>query len=894
MSSLVRKQRRHTCHSEEGFVLLWAAMLALPLLTIGFIFLGYAQANLTKLRAQYHTMNLVTIGSFSSEFDSGETLNSMAALASALGFTGVRPDSSFQNTDGGRIHFLHETDDAAHTVSALLFFDQDPITEIVSQLGSIQVGGMSSAKPGAYLISLVLDFSQSLNRDFNADDLLQAYDVIQPNGAPGSNGVVDSFGRVMPDDATLLALPYSFDITNRIRLPYFDTGAQWPWPTSNSVACTPTNETGCGGRRPPMINDLRREMSSNFLAYKKAAVILTGVAAQATPYLTVDLLGGLLPDERVAFNNYAMVGEPDASGEYDSPYLPMDNDGVYEIWDYHFPSVESYEEGIEPPGPKVVTNVFEEHSFDNPKDPFRHDINIDFRFPTFGFMHAMGFRKLAKYASFSDTDGKVHSPGTFSAFLDPPLPVLENEKFNPPPEDSFVWHIGEIGGILWATEDWFYPFGYGTVPLVFSVQGPAHPPNDHLHRPIGDGITYPCEVGPPAANNAQWSSDKSTTGYALCLIRDYCDDFSMNKSVDCDDPNIAAHPDSKMHYLDSEGEWPRCGDAGHVPKCESGGGLVEESAVFCTFGDGAGHMVPRCTQGGIARCYNESSGSFTPGGFPACRQFTDSSGNAAPPLGHGNCREGTPCRSALTSKAGGYQPQSLGTVRFATDAPEVGSNLFYYINDMGVLPAGTFTHNAVPNNQCETFLAETSGEGRCAMILVTDGRPHSIDFAGNTIDSDSAVMVAMQENIDNFTQLLGGKSFVWFLGSVNQWQAVIEAVQEIADDGLLSELQQDAFEQVQSGTRICEDPEASAAWNSIEIWAKCPSIDQLTTIYLSEQSMQQQFKALMDNPVQGRHWVETSVSNSASGPTLDGSLGSFLGGLKNVIGLMKQETKFHQ
>ncbi|MGA1192234.1 MAG: hypothetical protein ACO3XO_08145, partial [Bdellovibrionota bacterium] len=555
---MIRKRRFTTMHqqldSEQGFVLLWVVILLLPILTVGFIFLGYTQANLTKLKAQYHTMSLVAIGSYSSEFDTGETLNAMAALASSFGFERVRPNNLFQTTNAGSIHFLHNTDDASHSLSALIAFQQDPVTSLVSQLGTLDVAGISSAKPGKYLISLVLDFSQSLNRDFKADDLLQAYDVIENDGSPGSNGVIDPVtGMVMPDDATNLALPFSFDIGTRIRLPYYHLGAQWPWPLNSIPSCTPTNENGCGGQRPPMVNDLRSQMSDNFLAYKKAAVILTGVAAQATPYLTVDLVGGLLPQARIDGLNFLMVGKPDGNGEYDSPYLPIENDGVYEIWDYHYPSVEGYEAhpgSVGYMGPRVITNVYEEHSFYNPKDPFKHNVNIDFRFPTYVFMGMTGFRKLVKYGTFTGMDGKIHLPGTFSAFLDPPLPVLQNGS-RQLPDDSFVWTMEEIGGPwVWGNGDWFFFTGYPTMPKVLSVEGPAHPEPDKLHRPIGDGITYPCEVGPPAANNARWSNDKSSTGYALCKIRDYCDDRITNGSVDCDDISIRNHQDAGMHYDD--------------------------------------------------------------------------------------------------------------------------------------------------------------------------------------------------------------------------------------------------------------------------------------------------------------------------------------------------------
>lgn len=901
------KKIRHDIDSEEGFVLLWTVILLLPILTVAFIFLGYSQANLTKLKAQYHAMSLVAIGSYSSEFDTGETLNAMAALASALGFQGVRPNNQFQNTSGGKIHFLHDTDDAPHTLSALIAFEQDPMTSFVSQLGSLNVAGISSAKPGAYLISLVLDFSQSLNSDFKADDLLTAYGVVNPDGSVGPNGVVDPVtNMIMPDDVTNLALPFNFDIGTKIRLPYFHLGAQWPWPMNSIANCSITNESGCGGQRAPMVNDLRHHMSDNFLAYKKAAVILTGVAAQSTPYLTVDLLGGMAPQVYVDWLNDSMVGEPDVNGEYDSPYLPIENDGVYEIWDYHYPSVAGYEPNTLPPleghaGPAITTNIYEEHSFDNPKDPFKHNVNIDLRFPTYVALTTTGFRKLVKYGTFTDMDGKTHLPGTFSAFLDPPLPVLQNEKFNPPPDDSFVWEMGPLEGPQrhWGNGDLHFAYGYPTSPNLFSIEGPAHPDPDKLHRPIGDGITYPCEVGPPAANNAVWSNDKTKTGYALCKIRDYCDDLVTNGSVPCDEPSILTHRDRSMYFdrTKSVGEWPRCLDPGHVARCMLGSQLAPDSAVFCTFGDSAGHMVPRCTNKGVAQCINSTSNtpSVNP---PQCRQFTDADGNSLPPRGHGNCQfsqPGLPCVSALEVN-GGVGAEQLGTITLGADPPTVGSNLFYYLNDMGLLPPGTFTHNAVPTKQCQTFLEETEGQGVCAMVLVTDGRPMAVDGFGNLVLSDQEVMDEMERNMEQFTNSLGGKSFVWFLGSVSQWQSVVYAVQELEDDGLLSPAQQNAFSEVKEGNDICNTSHRDP-WNSIPIlgtWAECPTIDELTAIKTSEEEMLEDFRTVMDQPLSGRYWVETEVSNTAGGTSISGSLGSFLGGLKNLISILKRETRFDQ
>lgn len=902
----VKKIRRNV-DSEEGFVLLWVAILLLPMLAIGFIFLGYSEANLTKLKAQYHAMNLVTVGSYSSEFDTGETLNAMAALASSLGFAGVRPNNLFQTTSAGRIHFLHNTDDAAHTLSALVAFQQDPMASFVSQLGSVDIAGVSSAKPGKYLISLVLDFSQSLNRDFKADDLLQAYGVINPDGSPGPNGVIDPItNMVMPDDATNLALPFSFDIGTKMRLPYFHIGAQWPWPKHTILNCTPTNENGCGGQRPPMVNDLRSQMSDNFLAYKKAAVILTGVAAQATPYLTVDLLGGIIPQTAIDFLNLAMVGEPDENGDYDSPYLPMENDGVYELWDYHYPSVEGYEPGYVinenqlPTGPAMITNVYEEHSFYNPKDPFKHNVNIDFRFPTYAFVSLTGFRKLAKYATFTGVDGKTHLPGTFSAFLDPPLPVLQNEKFNPPPDDSFVWTIGDLSGPpqKWGNGDWVYAYGYPTMPTLFSIEGPAHPEPDKLHRPIGDGFSYPCEVGPPAANNAVWSNDPSSTGFALCQIRDYCDDGITNRSIDCFDEGISSHEDAKMYYDEDEGDWPRC-PLGYVVRCSSDISSLTRSAPFCNFGDTDGHMVPRCTGGSYARCFHEATGDESDDQYPTCRQFTDGNGNSIPPPGHGNCRDGTPCKSALDDNGPvnglGVPAKQLGTITLGSNPPTVGSNLFYYINDMGLLPPGTYTHNAVPTKQCETFLEETEGQGECAMVLVTDGRPTATDAVGNQQITDEELMEAMRDNMEIFSDLQGGKSFVWFLGSVSQWQSVVDEVQELEDDGQLNPEQIMAFAQVKSGNSICGGVEGDW-WDTIPTWAKCPQIDVLSGIGIEEREQLEAFRALMTDTTNGRerYWVDTEVTNTASGTSISGSLGTFLGGLKNLIALLKQETRFEQ
>jgi hypothetical protein len=212
---------------------------------------------------------------------------------------------------------------------------------------------------------------------------------------------------------------------------------------------------------------------------------------------------------------------------------------------------------------------------------------------------------------------------------------------------------------------------------------------------------------------------------------------------------------------------------------------------------------------------------------------------------------------------------------------------------MGLTPPGTFTHNAVPTKQCEKFLEETEGQGICAMVLVTDGRPMAIDPVGNALMTDQAVMEEMDTNMERFTETQRGKSFVWFLGSVSQWQSVVNAVAELRENKQLSLEQIDAFTEVAAGRFICGTIHREH-WDGIPIWAKCPLIDDLTEIGMEERDQIEEFQALMTDPENGRYWVQTDVANTASGTSISGSLVSFLGGLKNLIALLKQETRFEQ
>jgi hypothetical protein len=169
----------------------------------------------------------------------------------------------------------------------------------------------------------------------------------------------------------------------------------------------------------------------------------------------------------------------------------------------------------------------------------------------------------------------------------------------------------------------------------------------------------------------------------------------------------------------------------------------------------------------------------------------------------------------------------------------------------------------------------------------------AVDGAGNYQMSNEDVMQAMETNMELFTDTQGGKSFVWFLGSVSRWQSVIDEVQKLEKNGQLSNPQKAAFAQVKAGQSICGTSHQKP-WDAIPIWAKCPLIDELIAIGMEEREQIEIFRGLMTDPQNGRYWVETEVANTASGTSISGSLGSFLGGLKNLIALLKQEIRFDQ
>ncbi|MCI5066516.1 hypothetical protein MRY87_12400, partial [bacterium] len=797
------------------------------------------------------------------------------------------------------------TDDTVNTVTAFVGLTQDPVTEVVSDLAGLEVVGMSRAKPNFLLMSLVLDFSRSLNKDRSASDTLEAFGVSDGSGGAGANGVLNADGVAVPDDVTQLALPYGMTGKSRVRMPWLDQGADWPWLINQSTGCTVTTENECGGTKPPHRWELEWNMSNQFLAYKKAAVILTGVAAQATPHLEVDLLGGLMPSWVPTMVNGTMYGTPP---DNDTPYTEFVNDGVFNIWSYKDPSVSGYtlDSSQNPPLRPVVS---EYHSVANPKDVFVDNVLMDLRYPTYLYLTLTGYRKLIKYGTFTGAQtGKVINPGTYSSFVDPPLPFLENEKFNPPPEDSFPWAIGSlVGSEHLIQNELHYPWGFPFYPMpLLTSQGDGHPTTANLHIPVRTGYIYSCNdadpvlapggtvVGPSIANNAPLSQDPLDTGWLLCNRRDFCDDGLMNNSPQCDSNlhGSVSATEVNVYYNTTAELSPRCADAAEVPRCEEAGtGQITNGAVWCAFGDSSGNMVPRCSNQKSPRCMNSATSTFT-ANIPLCTQF----GGA--PRGHGNCDTldgGGNCESAAqgaaTGVAAGVPPISLGTVSVPATPPTVGSNLFYYINDMGPLNSGTLTHNSVPVESCEEFQLETDGQGQCGYILVTDGRPISVDSLGQKTESDADLIDALSLRMTDYTQRLNGKSFTWYLGRSNSWQGEVAVVQQLEDSGALSPAQISAFNEVKAGNYVCGTA-FEADWESIPDAKDCPDIDTLTLQNNEDTTMTTNFQAIMDDPDDGRYWVDTALENDITGPSISGSLSTFLGGLKYLLALLKREPQF--
>lgn len=907
--------RRHNeiFRGEKGVMLVWSAIIILPLLTLGLVLLGYGRANIAKARAQFNAINLASIGALSSEFKSrtptetSQTLNSMAMLASAQGFAGVKPKETVQDLSSGLIIFKHNVESPGENkVAVYQRFTLAPLASLVASLGSVKTSGVAQMKPSKLYISVVLDYSRSLLADGNISDLLKAYRVIDPDNpnAEGKNGEISSItGKVEPKGYAQNALPFEVGFP-RHHLGWNFVGPVVPnftW-TSPPSECVPGPENACGGGPTTHVGAITSVMTNHFMMYKRAATVLVGVMAQMSRYLDVYVLGAPLPDRAwTAFTSLSQGGDSSDAGVNFEKLTDLDNDlneggGIFPAWRYDEPTVSGLQLNTPQSRPLLRGQIDYTYSFDNPKSPLTENMTLS---PTRILLRNISVwpRKSAKYLEYEDESGRRYSfsqvrpagisddnwfPTAERYFL-PAIPYEVED-----PGDSFPFDPGpplegpnQYGWLLNEVE---LGFGWplGAVPLL-QLSGRAHPRQDDFPEELRDVYEYrPSGApfngsGPQQANLAPLSKEKWKTGYWLCVIRDEMDNGVVDNTVPCQGTEpfppseefyfynrFNPAPDQRAPEPPSDGRptSPRCDSGSGVPACVEGPGSnlwVDFAFVWCV------HGYPRCAP--------------FPGMPVRCVDPDDPNHPVVP--GQVVCEGGGGVGSKRNPPGYTGDPLYRGSVLVPPGTPPTidKANLFYFLMDLRPTYGGTFHHNMVPNDRCEDFLRRTDGSGRCAGVFVTDGVPRGSDFGGFTIIDESTMLTTLSNRMDRFTETNDARSFTWYLGKKGPLDRVIE----LARAQLLTESQEELIDILdydpEGDPNDIPPPETlteqqCVVFDSIPgTGANCLQLNgYMLPLYRDEFEHFSRFKTIMDgksgqtaNP--RRVWVEAKLSSDEEGMT---------------------------
>lgn len=879
---------------EQGFVLVWSALLLLPLLTLGFVLIGYGRANVSKLRAQFNAVNLASVGTLSSEFESSETLNVMAMLANAQGFAGAQPVETVQNLSAGLLIFNHNLEaPGENKVAVYQKYTLPPLTSLVSSLGSVKASGVAQTKPSKLHISVVLDYSRSLLADGSINDLLKAFGVIDPNNSntPGPNGYRNPHTQqIEPQDYAQNALPGAVGLATRYHLGWNIIGPAVPsftW-TAPPTECIPGPENGCGGGPATHQGGIRWGMTDNFMTYKRAATVLVGVMAQMSRYLDVSILGAPIP-ERVwdRFMDLSQGGDAADPAERFEPLSESDNDieeggGLFPAWRWNEPTVSGL--AINPNAPPFLSGTIDyKYTFENPKSPLTDDMAVS---PTRILLSNISVapRKAAKYFLFGEPNGRVYSfakdpPSEASVRHFPSgesyyLPAIPSGARDP--GDSFPFDPGRVlSPNGWLENELYFGFGWphGAVPFL-QLGGSAHPIASEFPEELAEVYEYEPSrppingSGPSRDNLAPLSTDTWKTGYWLCVTYDELDDGEVNNSIPCDGSRPFSEAQRNFFYsrarvspppLSSDlPTSPRCASGGKHPVCTgANGALLPNAFVWCI------HGWPRCSPGGDGpKCRNPATGAIE------VEEVLCDAGGAGEPR---------------------YPDGYFGAPRYRgrvvvpdSPTPIKDANLFYFLMDLNPTYGGTFHHNMVPNSRCEEFLSLTDGAGRCAAVFVTDGVPRGTDFAGQEQIQESRMLDLLSERMDRFTENNNARSFTWYLGKKTPLDGVIAAARSgnlnKRQAEIIDLLDYDPLDPADSPPPDSLSGEQCADFNTIT-WSgtSCAALNSyILPLYQEETTTFNSFKDIMDGaavepPNENRVWVEAKLTSDNAGMTGLGS-----------------------
>ena len=217
---------------ERGFVSFWFATVTLGVLVVGLTFLIYSAATLTKMQANFMTMNLVTTGAHNSEFDDKVALNNMQALATAYGYTSASNTEQVQIASDASttLYFTSEsTPGPTYGIRAYIKLKQSPLLDLLGY-EAVETAAYARSEHSPTYINLAFDYSHSLSGG-SIDDLLAAFEVTDGSGGQGANGQtvdINGVSTVIPNPEIQTLLPYSFDPVSGIVLPWSEKSTIWP------------------------------------------------------------------------------------------------------------------------------------------------------------------------------------------------------------------------------------------------------------------------------------------------------------------------------------------------------------------------------------------------------------------------------------------------------------------------------------------------------------------------------------------------------------------------------------------------------------------------------------------------------------------------------------------
>ena len=921
-------------------MLVWGALLFLPLLFAGYIFLSLGRAHVAKVEAQLLALNLARAGTFSSEFDTAESLNLMAALAHAAGFpAGVQPRNEvIQDFAGvGTLRFHHDTARiGSQSVDAYVELRGEPVTRLVSALGDIAASGFARARPEEFYVTMAMDNSVSLVKDRQIGGTLQAFGLSTSNPPPGGPGLH-------------AALPFGTDLSSAIQIPWNELSTEVP-PFSGivSTVCANTDENSCQYGSPTHGGVLAAYSTDQYLAYKKAFIILMTTVAQRTALLDVNLLMTPVTKAMQRMVNQLFVGAPtgDSAANRESPLdfpllygLPradadgqspvsnmylFRNTGCDPVWRYDQDMLSGLTQNADsitdPAQPLLVAVKDEERSRANPRNMFYDRVSMLPEQPAAALMQGTWSRKMIRYGQFfadRDLSTQVDLPESLLSFINPPFPTFENppsQEGSWPPTDSFVYDHGprnSAGFLQTATGVNTAPVGWLGMPGWWLGPGPAYPPNENLPPEIRDRFSYRCEEGVPESMNEQLSVTPGTVGRGLCEIVRYCY-FAKATTAEGKPPYL---PDCKFGDVTEEG-WqsvrdyfynsarpksPRCPSGGE-PGCLSLSGSSRDrlSYPFCLRGQArcAGHLglgVP-------AGCFNGPGNNTVvfSGGEPERPRCDpgdlDPSFNPmsySPPAGHRNLGPaGGPAQIVTTS------PLYAGSMKMPDGSvPDIKTDyLPFLISDLVPMPGGTFTES------CVAYAMERGRKfppGRKALVLVTDGRPDATWFSGgmfapDLVQNDALYLARFSDTLDQYVEE-GGVVFTWLLGRHDRLEQLIRYIESIYLT--LAKEQKDVFDDYISQRQEIPEDAMCGSLSCAEAFNSIPGTGMQGTTAtdlgpynyaLNDGVVFGEFKTLMNDPERGRFWIESTVSASAGG--VQGNIETFIEGLRGVLAQLKRQA----